>query len=113
MARVMAETGSSFHFYFFYHIKHLGGGISGEHCPRKRTSKGTERAGCGDARLLVVPWHLGSWKQKDQDSRSLTTYLECMKPCPKKEREDFANYRMLCTCCSAVRFGRKVQEGIM
>lgn len=73
---------------------------------KKRKSKGTEGVGCGDSHMLVIHSALGRLE-------AYTAYLECMKPCPKKELVDFANHRLLCTCCSAVRFGRKVQEGIM
>lgn len=52
--------------------------------------------------------HLGDWKQKDQEAS-----LECMKPCSKNELAGFANRRVLWTCWSAVRLGRRVQEGMM
>lgn len=35
VARVMTGIGSSFRFYFFYHVKNLGGGTSGEHFPKE------------------------------------------------------------------------------
>lgn len=74
VARVMTGTGSSFRFYFFYHVKNLGGGTSGEHFPKeeaeaKRLLKDWV---CGDVHACSSfrTWEVGG-RRKDQKFKAI------------------------------------------
>lgn len=99
-ARVMTGTGSSFRFYFFYHVKNLGGVTSGNTFPKKRQKqRDFWKTGCVVMYMLVVHSELGRLEAEGRirNLRPFITDLRMHKTLSKEEARWSSNPRILYT----------------